>query len=217
MLQKTKSKNIISSYKRIQRYAFPNKILKKCNKMPSIFLSTPIPNGHGWTIVSKFGHILQTAESKYRERDKSYTILGIEMTSTDNPKIWYPGNCKNVVIQITSSCLNDLNRAVYQVAHESIHCLYPTGNYNPNYLDEGLATHFSIEYTQANGHGPWSSGDLKYDEALDLVKQLFSIDSDIIKKLRQIEPCIPLVTKELLLKINSKISDDLASNLTRKF
>ena len=75
--------------------------------MPSIYSSTPIPNGHSWTIVSKLGHILQTAQSKYGDRDKCYTILGVELTDRDITQIWYLGNCKNVVIQIQSDCENN--------------------------------------------------------------------------------------------------------------
>jgi hypothetical protein len=185
--------------------------------MPSIFYSTPITNGHSWTIVTRFGHILQTAESKYGIRDNTYTLLGIELTSASIPQIWYPGNCNNVAIQITSDCINNLNKAVYQVAHETIHCLYPTGNNIRNYLDEGLATFFSIDYTQSNGFGTWNSGDPKYDAAMELVKRLISIDPDIIKKLRQTEPCIPRMTADLLTTTNPAIPFDLASDLTKRF
>jgi len=93
-----------------------------------------IPEGHSWTITSKFGHILRTAEEKYGERDKSYTILGVEFTTYIKPQIWYPGNCKHVSIQITINCLNDINRAIFQVAHETIHFLCPTGGQNANVL-----------------------------------------------------------------------------------
>jgi hypothetical protein len=185
--------------------------------MSSIFSSSPIPNGHSWTIVSKLGHILQTAEARYGERDKSCTILGMEISTQAIPQIWYPENCKNAVIQITVNCANDINRAVYQVAHEAIHFLSLTGGANSNYLEEGLATHFSIEYTLNNGHGIWHSGDPKYDEALKLVEQLFLIDPNIIKTLRHVEPTISLITRELLTRTNSNITQDLADKLTRKF
>ncbi len=47
------------------------------------------------------------------------------VTSKKNPQIWFPnyGKSKNIVIQITENCLNDMDRAVFQVAHETIHCL----------------------------------------------------------------------------------------------
>ena len=165
--------------------------------MSSIFISHQIPNGFSWTITSKLGHILRTAEEKYGPRDYTYTILGVEFNQDGHPRIWYPEDCKNVVIQISMDCINNLNRAVFQVAHEAIHCLCPTGRNTANVLEEGLADLFSIEYTLANGNGVWTASDQKYTDASELVKQLLSIDTEIIKKLRLIQPTISLIDKEL--------------------
>lgn len=185
--------------------------------MSSIFISHPIPNGYSWTITSKLGHILRIAEEKYGPRDYSYTILGVEFNQDGHPRIWYPGNCKNVIIQITLNCLNDLNRAVFQVAHEAIHCLCPTGKKSANNLEEGLATLFSIEYTKTNGNGIWSPNDENYSAASELVKQLLSFDSKIIKKLRLVEPTISSIDKNLILETNPNVPEKLAESLTLKF
>ncbi|WP_157594973.1 hypothetical protein [Psychroflexus tropicus] len=186
--------------------------------MSSIFKSHPIPNGNSWTITSKLGHILRTAEEKYGERDKSYTILGVEFTTNGNPQIWYPDDCKHVVIQITENCINDINRAVFQVAHESIHCLCPTGSQNANVLEEGLANLFSIIYCRENGHGNnWTSNAQSYTNASNLVEKLLSIDADIIKKLRAIEPTLSKVDKDLMIRVNPDITSELADKLTKKF
>jgi hypothetical protein len=187
--------------------------------MSSLFISTPIhPSGHSWTITTKFGDILRTAESKYGDRDKSYTLLGVEFTTLGNPQIWYPGNCNHIAIQITIECLQDMNRAVFQMAHEAVHCLCPTGTARANYLEEGLACYFSIEYTKEHGHGVnWSYVGIKYQKALEYVKSLLAIDSEIIRKVRQNEPVLALVTKELLIEVNHKIPHDLAEKLTEEF
>jgi hypothetical protein len=60
--------------------------------------------------------------------------------------IWYPGDRKHIVIQLSVNCLTDLPRACYQLAHECIHLLAPTGRQNANNLEEGLATLFSEDY-----------------------------------------------------------------------
>ena len=185
--------------------------------MSSIFISHPIPDGHSWTITSKLGHILKIAEEKYGPRDYSYTILGVEFNQDGHPRIWYPGNRKHLIIQISLDCFNDFNRAVFQVAHEAIHCLCPTGVKSANVLEEGLANLFSIEYTLANGNGIWSSNDQNYTDASELVKQLLSFDEEIIKKLRIIEPTISLIDKSLILKTNPNIPEKLADSLTLKF
>lgn len=185
--------------------------------MSSIFISHPITGGYSYTITSKLGHILRTAEEKYGPRDYTYTILGVEFNLDGHPRIWYPENCKNIIIQISLNCINDINRAVFQVAHEAIHCLCPTGTKSANVLEEGLANLFSIEYTLANENGVWSSNSQKYTEASELVKQLLSYDIEIIKKLRLVQPTISSIDKDLIMKTNAKVPEELAENLTRKF
>jgi len=185
--------------------------------MSSIFIANPFPNGYTWTITSKLGHIIKEAENRYGERDKSYTILGVEFNQDGHPRIWYPGNRKDVVIQISLSCINDLNRAVFQVSHEIIHCLSPTGIKSANQLEEGLANLYSIEYTKQNGHGIWTASDTKYTDATKLVEQLLNIDSDIIKKARNIQPTISKIDKEILKQANSLVPADLAEKLTERF
>jgi len=185
--------------------------------MANILYSTPIPGGNSWTITSKLGDILLQAENRYGYRDKSYTILGVEFTTDDNPQVWYPQNCNHIIIQITTTCLADMNQAVFQVAHEVIHCLSPSGGRNANVLEEGLACYFSIEYTKMNGHGIQSYGRPSYQEALTLVEQLLAIDKESIKKARLIQPILSLITKETLMSINSNITNELADKLTNKF
>jgi hypothetical protein len=185
--------------------------------MSSIFISHPTPKGYTWTITSKLGHMLMTAEEKYGPRDNTYTILGIEFNQDEHPRIWYPENRKNVIIQISMNCLNDLNRAVFQVAHETIHCLCPTGVNRANVLEEGLANLFSIEYTLASGNGVWTSSSQNYTDATELVKQLLAFDPEIIKKIREVQPTISDIDSELILKVNSSVPEDLAINLTKRF
>ncbi len=182
-----------------------------------IFLTEEMQGEYTWTITSKLGHILRTAEEKYGNRDKEYTILGVEISLNAQPQIWYPGNCKHIAIQLTQGCIVNMDRAVFQLAHEAIHCLSPTGGQNANYLEEGLGTHFSIEYTMNNGHGSWSAELAKYGDALTKVRELLSIDSEIIKKVRGIQPTIAFITVDNLLATNDKIPEKLATELVTKF
>jgi len=143
--------------------------------------------------------------------------LGIEFTNQSTPQIWYPGDCKNVIIQITENCLDDLNCAVFKVAHESIHCLCPTGGQNANVL-EGLANLFSIEYCRDNGHGDtWRANKQEYTDASNLLSELLVFDSNIIKKLRAIEPTISKFDKALIHSFNATIPESLIDKLIRKF
>ena len=185
--------------------------------MASIFISYPTINGYTWTITSKLGHILDVAESKFGKRDKSYTILGVELNQAGHPQIWYPSNNKNLIIQISLNCIDDINRAVFQVAHEAIHCLSPTGNRTANILEEGLANLFAIQYTLEYGHGFWNPNDQRYKDASQLVEQLLAIDSEIVYKARIIEPTISMIDRKVLQKVNSSIPDQLAEKLSEPF
>ena len=91
-------------------------------------VTRPLPDGSGytWTLPSLLGDMLCIAEELFGPRDQSYTILGIEIGS-DNPRIWYPGDCKHIIIQLDSSASTDMYQACYQMAHETVHLLSPTG------------------------------------------------------------------------------------------
>lgn len=185
----------------------------------TIFTATPIEGGYSWTIISLLGTILNDAEGLYGERDRSFNILGVELCDQDQPMIWYPGSRdgrKDVIIQITKDCETNINKAVFQVSHEIIHCLCPKPGRHANVLEEGLATLFStIESTKHNtGYQPDS---LPYVFAMEKVWELLRLDESIIKKARMIEPDFSLMTKELLLGFHPSIKNDLLEILFKPF
>ncbi len=102
------------------------------------------PIGFTFTLSSRLGQMLQKAEELYGERDKSFTILGIEFKE-GVPQIWFPGNCGNVIIQLGLRAMQDVNQALFQLAHECVHLLNPHAG-NGNMLEEGLAVLFSVEF-----------------------------------------------------------------------
>ncbi len=186
----------------------------------SIFKTQPISGGHTWSITTKLGHIIKIAETLYGKRDASYTLLGVELTKKKNPQIWFPnyGDSKNIVIQITENCLNDMDRAVFQVAHEAIHCLAPVKNNEVSVLEEGLATLFAIDYCTKNNHGKhWNAQKKEYVTAQKWVEKLIETDKHIIKKLRDLEPSFSKINKSLILKINPNVPEFLITALTKPF
>lgn len=187
--------------------------------MASTMISQQISNGYSWTLTTKLGHILKQAESLFGQRDMSYTILGVEFYHLPRPQVWYPGACKHISIQLTVNCLTDINDGVFQLAHEIVHCLSPTGGQNhANVLEEGIATYFSVDYTANNGHGNYSNiNDPKYQNAYNLYGQLIAIDPNIIKKVRQIQPTISLISSADLTTANNLIPLNLADDLTQIF
>lgn len=111
----------------------------------NIFTTKYIGSGYTFTVTSLWPAILLYAESLYGPRDRSFTIIGVEINNEDQPRTWYPiyDSQKYVAIQLTRECENDLCRAIFQVSHELIHCLCPKPGRHANVLEEGLASLFS--------------------------------------------------------------------------
>lgn len=186
----------------------------------SLFIAKTIPGGYSWTLASRCGQILKDIEDKFGKRDKDYTLIGIEF-SVDGPQIWYPDNCKNIIIQLSTECLTggNENRAYYQLAHECVHLLSPNGMLKANYLEEGLATYYSKYYMKEYmGEDFWHANDAKYQQASDLVEKLIITKPEIIKELREIESTLSNITKELLMpKASDILSEDEISILVSSF
>ena len=77
-------------------------------------------SGYTWTLASRLSEMLHMAEELFGVRDCSYTILGIEF-GPDNPRIWYPGSRRHIIIQLALSAATNRWKAYYQMAHETVH------------------------------------------------------------------------------------------------
>lgn len=187
--------------------------------MATTMIGQQIPGGFSWTLTSKLGDILNQAEAAFGQRDMTWTILGVEFYHLPNPQVWYPGNRNHISIQLTIPCLTNLNEGVYQLAHEVVHCLSPTGGRFPaNVLEEGIATFFAVDYTARNGHGDYSNiADQRYLNAYNLYKELIIIAPNIIRDIRQTLPTISQITAIDLTTFNNQIPADLANQLTQVF
>jgi hypothetical protein len=156
--------------------------------------------GSGWTytLTSQLGNLLREAESRFGPRDATYTILGIEFGG-DRPSLWYPGDCKHVSVKLSKSASQDYQQAYFQLAHEVVHLISPTGTANANVLEEGLAHIFSLEMTKAKGLN--YRGEIPaYDDAADHVNVMLASNSNIIRDIRALEPCLAKIQPEHLLE-----------------
>lgn len=106
-----------------------------------------------WTLASRMGHVLRFVESRFGQRDMSWTLLGVEFTSQPAPQVWYPtfdGISDTVIIQLSKSAATDETRALFQLSHEVVHLLSPAGpGARASVLEEGLATYVSLDYLAA--------------------------------------------------------------------
>jgi len=169
-----------------------------CFAKEEIFCSNQIlaketNSGFTWTLTSRLGEILHNAEKRYGERDKSWTILGIEFSNLNQPEIWYPAlseGRKHVIVQLTKKASQDKKSALYQLSHEVIHLLSPAGKDGSTVFEEGLAVYFAITNLQAMNYDiseRYISGK-KYKQAYKLIDNLyknFDNTEERIKKLRK--------------------------------
>lgn len=183
-----------------------------------LVFAEPLPtnNGYSWTLASRLGSMLQQNQDLYGERDNSFTILGVEFCG-DIPQLWYPGNCGNIIVQLTRDVSTDPVRACYQLAHESVHLLSPSGGRRANNLEEGLAVLFSNIYLSSNFGRTIPPNIQSYEAAVEAVEELLGPDPNVIKKLRQDEPRMFEFTQELIERHAPHLSSECAGFLATKF
>ena len=158
--------------------------------------SLPAKDGYTWTMTSRLGHMLAAAERMFGERDRRWTILGVEMCMDEDqpPQNWYPGYPArtNIIIQIVPA--QDERFACYQLAHEVVHTLAPQVGTPANVLEEGVAVWFARRYVKDNFDFNIDAGRPSYDDACKLVDQMLSRDEQAIRKLRSVEPLFKRMT-----------------------
>jgi len=186
------------------------------------FCTYPTSDGYTWTLTTRLGQILHLAEERFGERDSSYTLLGIEFVA-DGPRIWYPGNCGHIAIQLSLDALNDEILACHQLAHEVIHLLSPTGTSYTTMLEEGLATYYARLYLQEyfgcsdDFLDILASDAPKYESACSLVRALLDIDDQAIKKLRAVQPSLSMIDRESIMSRYPTLRTDIGHLLAASF
>src|SRR5262249_54851353 len=148
-------------------------------------------------LASRLGNMLRDAQQQFGPRDSTYTPVGVEFTA-NRTGIWYPENCRNIVVQLKHDCANDIPQACYRLAQECIHLLSPTGNSDANYLEEGLSIVFAKKYVFHNFGFEMAAIGAKYIDAAQLVEQLLALDNEAVRKVRAIQSSFSQITAENL-------------------
>jgi len=188
--------------------------------IPSHFIASHRPDGctgYTWTLPSRLGAMLAEVEDLYGPRDYTTTILGVEFGPNPVPNIWYPGDRKHVIVQLSLSAREDVAKACYQLAHECIHLLSPCGAKKAPYIEEGLATIYAEDYVMKNFHTKILPGHEKYSLASHLVRRLLSYDPLSVKKIRSIEPSFTKLTQEIILQVLPGFDPSIAALLVEEF
>lgn len=175
------------------------------------------PGRYTWTLASVLGDMLQLAQAMFGERDRAFTLLGVEFCG-DHPRVWCPGNRGDMIIQLAERCLDEPDRACYQMAHECIHLLGPQGCSSATVLEEGLATWFAQFYmAERMGKPTWHSALYSYTDAQRQYETLHALDANAIRTLREVQPTFNLFTAELLLEHYPALGAAAAEALVQPF
>ena len=181
--------------------------------------------GMSWTLTTRTGEMLTELEGRYGARDKSWTLLGVEFCD-HGPNVWYPRNMnkpdpRHIAIRLSHKAYTNYKEAMYQLSHECVHLLAPSGGPKAPVIEEGLAKLYSMEIIgRLCGHPPGQpyGSQSAYDNAAGYVSQLLQIDGHAIRKLRDIEPAFFKMTAATFTEAGlSQVSQQLIDELLRAF
>jgi hypothetical protein len=152
--------------------------------------------GYTWTLASRLGEMLHMAEELFGPRDPSYTVLGIEI-GPDNPRIWYPGNCRHIIIQLCLSAATSISQACYQMAQETVHLLAPSGERNATNFEEGVTCYFAAHYMKKRLNQSSCIPTLpSYKRALEVITPRLDEDIYCVRRLRENQPSFGDMSRE---------------------
>lgn len=128
--------------------------------------------------------MLQKAQELFGERDQSFEIVGIDCQAQSQPCVFFLESYekRRILIRLTPECSMELNRALFQLSHEVVHCLFP--KLWASVLEEGLTTWFSLHFE----YGPYAPLPIEreqYQRAYDLVAPMLAKNPEGIKRYRE--------------------------------
>lgn len=191
--------------------------MQQINISSALLVTECHDNGYTWTLASRLGDMLYIAEELFGPRDSSYTVLGIEFVS-DNPRIWYPGDRKHIIIQLDLSAATNMLQACYQMAHETVHLLAPTGGKNATNFEEGVACYFAAYYMKNKLNAPnWRPNLPSYKRVLRRVTPILNADLDCVCRIRSHQPSFSRIRREDIRAELPNLTPDDVGFLISKF
>ena len=165
-------------------------------------------------LLSLANIFLDEAELLFGPRISGHTLVDC-LYHDDGPEIYYPKH-GSIEIRLSSLSQGVSDQIIYQLAHEVVHCVSPSGGVNANVLEEGLAVYFSVITLKKYGLS-WNPSMESYKQALRIVEPYLAKHPSFIKIVRQQEPYICKITKDQLLGLDIDMSENDAISLSEKF
>ena len=150
------------------------------------------------TLLDELLKIIEEAELLFGPRDRSYELLPprISECGCAHPYI-YP--FRKIRIYLSSQS-KTRHLAAYQLSHEAIHVLGPTGSWT-TVLEEGLATYFSHAYMKREYGLQFEAPNRWYRAAMLAVSPLLAKNEFVIKELRARQPHLSRIDETLLVEV----------------
>jgi hypothetical protein len=131
---------------------------------------------------SVLGVYLHELENLIGPANRQWFLLGIEL-SESGPNIFFPTQPKrSIVVQLSADCFHDRRRGLWQLAHEAVHLIAPTGTLQASNLEEGLAAWYADKKSDEYGLG-FSSDSGPYARPKRSVHELLDINKNSPQKI----------------------------------
>lgn len=173
----------------------------------------------------KFVDLLEEAERHFGPRNGRCKFAGIRFRE-DGPRILSLAN-GYFLIALSPNSEKNVDQAVFQLAHETVHMLAPVQQ-APNthrdatMLEEGAAVWFSLNtrslsyaYRDIAAHHI-NRTEPHYSEALALFNELNRFRADAVRLLRRTRPCFDDMTPDFIRSEISEVDVELSNRLCEK-
>lgn len=163
--------------------------------------------------------ISERIEALFSPSVDEYQIDWVDFCEGDNPCLSYPpcADHKSVRIQLVGPALNDANFARFQLAHELVHCLSPSGGPTATIIEEGAATWFQVYHNRRYVHENIVVNGSSYVSVLNTYNQLLAHCDNPFGKLRTVEPRAYLFNTETFLRAGIFIKKSHRAHLLKSF
>lgn len=154
-------------------------------------------------------------------RDASWKFVGIGFHE-NGPHLRYPPGHRLVSVELLRTCLFYPDQALYQLSHEVVHLLSPTGGRDAPLIEEGCAVHFSLTAPTYRSSA-YKENSLRrirtdpaainYWEALEAFERLEAIYTGAVKRLRLHQPNFKAMEPALIVDQIPAVGTELAELL----
>lgn len=159
--------------------------------------------------------------------ESEWAFRRVSIVEESNPHLYYPPenmyypfpSPKHVDINLTKSVNNNFEELIFQLAHEVLHLICPTGDPYTSNLEEGLACYFSkmmlIKYV---GNDEYFEKSLTktspYYKPYLATSRILEHDKLSIKNLREVQPILKDITVDDLVKVGIEGTQEELAFLT---